>query len=101
MSMAAVIITMMMMILAPRILVDTGSMPSASSPSGSLMEAMFFKFLVSLCVGFLFHLHGVGVFDEKKPPTPDTRGDTGGLCPYACPLKPLLLSLMIAFLPSA
>jgi hypothetical protein len=58
-------------------------MPSVSSPSGSLPEARFCKFLVSLCVGSLIRLHGVGVFDEAKPPTPDTDR----LYPYECPLK--------------
>jgi hypothetical protein len=66
-------------------------------PLQSLPEVRFRKFLLSLCVGSLFCLHGVGVFDEAKPPTPDT----GRLCLYTYPLKPLLLSLMIAFLPSA
>jgi hypothetical protein len=69
------------------------------SPYGSLMEARFREFLVSLCVGSLFRLRRVGVFDEAKPPTPDTGGDMGGLCPYACLLKSLLLALMTAFLP--
>jgi hypothetical protein len=99
MKMAMVMITTMMMLLPPRILVDAGSMPSTSSTSGSLPEARFREFLVSLCVGSLFRLRRVGVFDEAKPPTPDTGGDTGRLCPYACPLKSLLLSLMTTFLP--
>jgi hypothetical protein len=42
--MATVMMTVMMMkmmLLPPRILVDTGSMPYASSPSGSLPEVRF------------------------------------------------------------
>jgi hypothetical protein len=101
MSMATVMTKMMMMLLPPRILVDAGSMPSASSPSGSLSEARFLKFLVSLCVGSLLCLHGVGVFDEAKPPTPDMGIDTGGFFPYECLLKFLLLSLAMSFLPCA
>jgi hypothetical protein len=69
------------------------------SPSRSLSKARFHEFLVSLCVGSLFRLRRVGVFDEAKPPTPDTSSDTGGLCPYAFPLNSLLLALMTAFLP--
>jgi hypothetical protein len=99
MLMKTVMMMMMVMLLPPRILVDGGSMPSASSPSGSLLEARFHEFLLSLCVGSLFRLCRVRVFDEAKPPTPDTGGDMGGLCPYACPLKSLLLALVIAFLP--
>jgi hypothetical protein len=90
---------MMVMILPPRILVDAGSMPSVSSPSGSLPKARFHEFLVSLCVRSLFRLRRVRVFDEAKPPTHDTGGDTGGLCQYAFPLKSMLLSLMTAFFP--
>jgi hypothetical protein len=62
-----------------------GSMQSVSSPSKSLPEARFHEFLVSLCVGSLFHLHGVRVFDGAKPLTPNIGGDTGGPCPYECP----------------
>jgi hypothetical protein len=90
---------MMVMLLPPRILVDAGSMPAVSSPSRSLPKARFCEFLVSLCVGSLFRLRRVGVFDEAKPPTHDTSGDTGGLCPYAFPLKSLLLVLVTAFFP--
>jgi hypothetical protein len=89
---------MMMMLLGPRILVDAESMPSASFPFGSLSEAWFHEFLVSLCVESLIHLHGVVVFDEAKQSAPDTCGDMGGLCPYACLLKSLLLALVTAFL---
>jgi hypothetical protein len=89
---------MMMMLLPTRILADVGSMPSSNSPSGSLPDARFHEFLVSLCVGSLFRLRRVGVFDEAKPPTLDMGSDTGGLCPYAYPLKSLLLALVIAFL---
>jgi hypothetical protein len=94
-------VMMKMMLLPPRILVYAGSMPSASSPSGSLSEVRFHKFLVSLCVGSLIHLHGVKVFDEAKPPTPDTIVDTGELCPYGCPLKSLVFAFSKALLPGA
>jgi hypothetical protein len=76
-------------------------MPSASSPSGSLPEVRFHKFLVSLCIGSLIRLHGVEVSDKVKPPTPDTISDTGGLCPYGCLLKSLVFALVMAFLPGA
>jgi hypothetical protein len=69
--MVAVMMMMMKMLLPPKILIDAGSMPSTSSPSGSLSEARFHKFLVSLCVGSLFCMHRVGVFDKAKLPTPD------------------------------
>jgi hypothetical protein len=88
MLMAMVMMRVMMMktmLLPPRILVDARSMPSASSSFGSLQEVRFCKFLVSLCIRSPIRLHGVGVFDEAKPPTPDTIIDTGGLCPYGCP----------------
>jgi hypothetical protein len=81
--MVTVMMTVVMIktiLLPPRILVDVGSMPSVSSPSGSLLRARFYKFLVFQCVGSLFCLHRVGVFDEAKPLTPDTGGDIGGLC---------------------
>jgi hypothetical protein len=93
MLMVTVMMMMKIMLLPPRILVDPRSMPSMSSPSGSLLEVRFHKFLVSLHVGSPFHLHGVGVFDEAKPPTPYTGSDTGGLCPYECSLKYLVLAL--------
>jgi hypothetical protein len=94
-----VMMTMMMMLLPPRILIDAGSMPSASFPSGSLPEVRFHKFLVSLCVGSPIRLHGVGVFDEAKPPTPDTVIDTGGFCSYGCLLKSLVFAPVMAFFP--
>jgi hypothetical protein len=97
----AMVMMMMMVLIPPRILVDTGLMYSASSPSGSLPEVMFHKLLVSLCVGPLFRLHGVGAFDEAKPPTLDTVSDIGGLCSYGCLLKFLVFALTMAFLPSA
>jgi hypothetical protein len=77
-----------------------GVLHSASSLFGSLPKVRFHKFLVSLCVGSPIHLHGVEVFDEAKPPTPVTGGDIGGLCPYECSLKSLVLALAMAFLPS-
>jgi hypothetical protein len=89
------------MLLPPRILVDAGSMPSASFPSGSLPKVRFHKFLVSLCIGYPICLHGAGVFDETKPPTLDTIIDTGGLCPYGCPLNSLVFVFSMAFLPGA
>jgi hypothetical protein len=46
-------------------------------------------------------MHGVELFDEAKLPTPDTGSNMGGLCPYECPLKSLVLALAMAFLPSA
>jgi hypothetical protein len=95
------VVMIKMMLLPPRILVDIGSMPSTSSPSRSLPRARFCKFLVFLCVGSLFCLHRVGVFDEAKPLTPDTGGDTGGFCQYECLLKSLLLAHAMAFLPGA
>jgi hypothetical protein len=98
MLMAAVMMMMKMMLLPPRILVDAGSMPSPSSPSGSLPEVRFHKFLVSLYVGSLIRLHGVGVLDETTPPTPDTVIDTGGLYPYGCPLKSLVFAFTMFFL---
>jgi hypothetical protein len=103
MLMATVMMTVMMMkmmLLPLRILIDAGSMPSASFPSGSLLEVRFSKFVVSLCVGSQIRLHGVEVFDEAKPSTLDTVTDTGGLCPYGCPLKPMEFAFSIAFLPS-
>jgi hypothetical protein len=93
------VMMMKMMLLPPRILIDDGSIPFASSPSGSLPEVRFRKFLVSLCVGSQIRLHGVEIFDEAKPPTPDTVTDTGRLCPYGCPLKPLEFAFSMAFLP--
>jgi hypothetical protein len=48
-----------------------GSMPSASSPSGSLPEVRFSRVLVSLCVGSLIRLRAVKVFDEADLPTPN------------------------------
>jgi hypothetical protein len=95
MMMMIMMMMMKMVLLPPRILVDAGSMPSASSPSGSLSEVRFRKFLVSLFVGSLVHLHRVEVFDGAKLPTPDT----GGLCPYECLLKALVLSPAMAILP--
>jgi hypothetical protein len=73
-------------------------MPSVSSPSGSLPEVRFHKFLVSLWVGSLIRLHGVGVFDEVKPLIPDTVVDTGGLCPYGYMLKCLVFAFSMALL---
>jgi hypothetical protein len=102
MLMVTVMMVMMMMkimLLPPRILVDVGSMPSASLPFGCTPEARLHKFLVSLCVGSPFRLHRVGVSGEVKPPTPDTGGDTSGINPYECPLKSLLLALTMAFHP--
>jgi hypothetical protein len=90
---------MKMMLLPPRILEDAGSMPSTISPSGSLREVRFRKFRVSLCFGSPIRLHGVGVFDKAKPPTPDMVVDTGGLCPYGCPLKSMVFAFAMAFLP--
>jgi hypothetical protein len=92
---------MKMMLLPPRVLVDTRSMPSASSPSESLPEVRFCKFLVSMCVGSLIRLHGVGVFDEAKPPTPDTVINTSGPYSYGCPLKSLVFVFAMVFLPGA
>jgi hypothetical protein len=83
---------MKMMLLPPRILVDARSMPSMSSPSG---------FLVSLCVGSLICLHGIEVFDEAKPWTPDIGSDMGGSYPYGCLLKSLVFAFSMAFLPGA
>jgi hypothetical protein len=94
-----VMMTMMMMLLPPRILIDAGSMPSASFPSGSLPEVRFRKFLVSLCVGSLIRLHGVEVFDEAKPLTPNTAADMGGSCLYGCSLKSLVFAFSMVFLP--
>jgi hypothetical protein len=85
-------------IVPPRILVDAGSMPSASSPSGSLPEVRFRKFLVSLCVGSQIRLHRVEVFDEANQPTPDMVTDTGGLYSYWYPLKHLEFAFSMAFL---
>jgi hypothetical protein len=101
MLIATVMMMMKMMLLPPRILVDVGSMPSMSSPYGSLPEARFCEFLVSLCVGSPIYLHRVEVFDEAEPPTPDTGIDTSRLCPYGCPLKSLAFPLAMAFLPGA
>jgi hypothetical protein len=102
MLMAMVMMMVMMkkmMFLPPRILVDAGSLPSASFPSGSFLEVRFRKFLVSLCVGSQIRLHRVEVFEKVKAPTPDTVTDMGRLCPYGCPLKPLEFALSMAFLP--
>jgi hypothetical protein len=90
-----------MMLLPPRILVVTGSMPSVIFPSGSIPEVRFHKFLVSLCVGSLIRLHGVEVFDEAKTPTPDTGIDKGGSCPYGCSLKSLVFAFSMVFLQGA
>jgi hypothetical protein len=79
-----VMMMMKMMLLPLRILIDAGSMPSSSSPSRSLPEVRFRKFLVSLFVGYLIRLHEVEVFYEAKPPTPDTGRDTGSTCMSAC-----------------
>jgi hypothetical protein len=102
MLMAMVMVTVMMMkmrLLPPRIVVDPGSMPSVSSPSESLMKVRFHKFLVSLCVGSLICLHGVGVFDVAKPSTPNMVIHTGRLYPYGCPLKSLVFVFSKAFFP--
>jgi hypothetical protein len=82
MLMATVMMTVMMMkmmLLPLRIHVDARSMPSATSPSGSLLEARFRKFLVSMCVGSQIYLQWVEVFDEAEPRTPDTGINTGGI----------------------
>jgi hypothetical protein len=50
---------------------------------------------------FQLIMHGVEQFDEAKPLTPDMGSNMGGLCPYECPLKSLVLALAMAFLPSA
>jgi hypothetical protein len=94
----ATVMMMKMMLLPQRILVDAGSMPSASSPSISLPEVWFRKFLVSLCVGSMIRLHWVEVIDEAKPQTPDMVIDTSGLCPYGCPLIFLVFAFSMAFL---
>jgi hypothetical protein len=99
--MATVMMMMKMMLLPRRILVDAGSMPSSSSPSRSLPEVRFRKFLVSLFVGSLIHLREVEVFYKAKPPTLDTGSDTGGLYPYECSLKSVVLALTMTFLPGA
>jgi hypothetical protein len=67
----------------------------------TLLEVRFREFLVSLCVGSQIHLHGVKVFDEAKPPTPDMGIDTGRICPYGCTLKSLVFAFSMAFLPGA
>jgi hypothetical protein len=100
MTMVVMAVMMKMMLLPPRILVDTGS-PSASSPSGSLPEVRFCEFLVSLCVGSHIRLHGVEVFDEAEPPTPDTGIGTGEIFTYGCSLKSLVFAFSMAFLPGA
>jgi hypothetical protein len=56
---------------------------------------------VSMCVGSLIRLHGVGVFDEAKPPTPDTVINTSGPYSYGCPLKSLVFVFAMVFLPGA
>jgi hypothetical protein len=56
---------------------------------------------VSLCVGSSIRLHGFELFDEAKPPTPDTGTDMGGSCPYGCSLKSLVFAFSMAFLPGA
>jgi hypothetical protein len=43
-------------------------------------------------------VHRIEIFDEAKPPTPDTVTDMGGLCPYGFPLKPLEFAFSMAFL---
>jgi hypothetical protein len=88
-----------MMLLPPRILVHARSMPSASSPFGSLPEVRFRKFLVSLCVGSLIRLHGVEVFDKAKPLTPNTATDMGRSRLYGCSLKSLVFAFSMVFLP--
>jgi hypothetical protein len=70
-------------------------------PSRSLPEVRSCKFQVSLYVGSPIRLHGVEVFDEVKPPTPDMGIDMGGSCPYGCSLKSLVFSFSMAFLPGA
>jgi hypothetical protein len=70
-------------------------------PSGSLPEVRSRKFLVSLYVGSPIRLHGVEVFDEVKPPTPDMGIDMGRSCPYGCSLKSLVFAFSMAFLPGA
>jgi hypothetical protein len=70
-------------------------------PSGSLPEVRSRKFLVSLYVESPIRLHGVEIFDEVKPPTPDMGIDTGGSYPYGCSLKSLGFAFSMAFLPGA
>jgi hypothetical protein len=43
-------------------------------------------------------MYEFGVFDEAKPPTPNTVVDTGGLYPYGFPLKSLVFDFSMAFL---
>jgi phage-related protein len=96
-TMMMMVMTMKMMLLPLRILLDARAMPSASSP----LEVRSRKFLVSLYVGSPIRLHGVEVFDEVKPPTPDMGIDTGGSCPYGCSLRSLVFAFSMAFLPGA
>jgi hypothetical protein len=97
----ATVVMMVMMFLPSRILVDAESMPSASSPSKSLLQVRFHKFLVSLCAGSLIRLHGVELFDKAKPPTPDMGIDTSRSCPYVCLSKSLVFAFSMALLQGA
>jgi hypothetical protein len=58
-------------------------MPSASSPSRSLPEVRFLRFLVSLGVWSLIHSHRVEVFEAEIPMPPGTtaRYDRGRMSP--------------------
>jgi hypothetical protein len=52
-------------------------------------------------IGYIIRLHEVEVFDEVKPPTPDTGIDTGGSSPYGCLLKYMVFAFSMAFLSGA
>jgi hypothetical protein len=90
-------VVMEMMINPPRIFVVLKiRCPRACSPSRSLPNVRFLWVLVSLDLRYLIRLQRARLFNKvEQPPY-----DTGGSCPYGCPLNSLESPLAMVSLPS-